>query len=351
MTATRLTLRRPDDWHVHLRDGAMLRAVLPFTARQFGRAVIMPNLRPPVATAADAIAYRNRILAALPSDAGFTPLMAAYLTDATDIDDLAAGHRDGALFAAKLYPANATTNSAAGVTDIGKIARVLDCMADIGMPLLIHGESTDPSVDVFDREAVFVDRILAPLLDRHRNLKVVLEHATTAEAVTFVRAHASSGRIAATITAHHLLINRSHIFQGGIRPHLYCLPIAKREKHRLALLEAATSGEPWFFLGTDTAPHPVSAKESACGCAGCFTAPAAIELYAEAFESVGKLGALEAFASLNGPLFHDLPPAEERIVLERANQTVPDRIRLSDGDEIVPFRGGETLLWTCKGKV
>lgn len=345
----RLTLRRPDDWHVHFRDGAMLRAVLPFTARQFGRAIVMPNLRPPVVTSADAVAYRERILAALPSGLSFTPLMTAYLTDTTDAADIVAGHRDGVLTAVKLYPAHATTNSAHGVTDLGKVAGVLDAMAEAGMPLLIHGEVTDADVDVFDREAVFLERVLAPLLERHPGLKVVLEHATTKEAVDFVRAHAATGRVGATITAHHLLINRTHLFQGGIRPHLYCLPIAKREHHRQALLEAATSGEGPFFLGTDTAPHTVASKECACGCAGIFTAPTALELYAEAFAAMGRLDALEAFASLNGPRFYGLPVAEERVVLERRTEVVPDVVLLPEGDGVLPFRSGEPLGWRFAG--
>ncbi|BAI72626.1 dihydroorotase [Azospirillum sp. B510] len=351
MPNERLVIRRPDDWHVHLRDGAMLKAVLPFTARQFGRAIVMPNLKPPVATSADAVAYRRRILDALPDGVAFTPLMVAYLTDGTDAADLAQGFRDGVFAAAKLYPANATTNSAHGVTDIARLAPVLERMAEIGMPLLIHGEVTDQSVDIFDREAVFIDRVLAPLLERHPTLRVVLEHVTTAEAVRFVRAHAASGRIGATITAHHLLINRSHIFQGGIRPHLYCLPIAKRETHRLALLEAATSGEGPFFLGTDTAPHTVTAKESACGCAGCFTAANALELYAEAFEEAGALDRLEAFASLNGPRFYNLPVSEEQVALERRPAVAPDLILVSEGDAVLPFRGGETLRWSFAGSV
>ncbi|MBP2292457.1 dihydroorotase [Azospirillum rugosum] len=349
MPTDRLVLRRPDDWHVHLRDGAMLKAVLPFTARQFGRAIIMPNLKPPVTRTADAVAYRERILAALPDGMAFTPLMTAYLTDGTDADDLAQGFQDGVFTAAKLYPANATTNSAHGVTDLGKIAGVLERMAEIGMPLLIHGEVTDAHVDIFDREAVFIDKVLSPLLERHKTLRVVLEHCTTAEAVAFVRDHAASRRVGATITAHHLLINRSHIFQGGIRPHLYCLPIAKRETHRVALLEAATSGEGPFFLGTDTAPHAVTAKESACGCAGCFTAANALELYAEAFEQAGALDKLEAFASLNGPRFYGLPVAEDKVVLERRESTTPDIVLTADGDAVLPFRSGETMRWSFAG--
>ena len=269
MTVDRLVLRRPDDRHVHFRDGSILTAVLPHTVRQFARAVVMPNLRPPAVSTADALAYRGRILAALPVGADFTPLMTVYLTDRTDPDDLAGGFRSGDLFAAKLYPAGATTNSEHGVTDLARLDPVLSRMAEIGMPLLVHGESTDPTVDVFDREAVFLETALVPLLDRFPTLRVVLEHATTSEAVALVRER--GGRLAATVTAHHLLINRTHLFQGGLRPHLYCLPVAKRESHRRALLEAVASGDPRFFLGTDTAPHPVSAKESACGCAGCFT--------------------------------------------------------------------------------
>ncbi|HEY0835636.1 MAG TPA: dihydroorotase [Azospirillum sp.] len=349
MPAPRLTLRRPDDWHVHLRDGAMLKAVLPFTAQQFGRAIVMPNLKPPVATTADAEAYRARILEALPTGSRFTPLMTCYLTDATDADDLARGAAAGVFTAAKLYPANATTNSAHGVTDLRRIDGVLARMAEIGLPLLIHGEVTDPEVDIFDREAVFVDTVLAPLLERHPTLRVVLEHVTTKEAVDFVRAHAASGRIGATITAHHLFINRSHIFAGGIRPHLYCLPIAKRELHRRALVEAAISGEGPFFLGTDTAPHAVTAKETACGCAGCFTAASAIELYAEAFEAAGALDRLEAFASLNGPRFYRLAVNEERIVLERTPSKVADVVLLAEGDGVLPFRSGETLNWRFLG--
>lgn len=349
MPTDRLVLRRPDDWHVHLRDGAMLKAVLPFTARQFGRAIIMPNLKPPVTRTADAVAYRERILAALPEGHSFTPLMTAYLTDGTDADDLAEGFEDGVFAAAKLYPANATTNSAHGVTDLGKIAPVLERMAEVGMPLLIHGEVTDADVDIFDREAVFIERTLAPLLERYKALRVVLEHATTAEAVAFVREHAASGRVGATITAHHLLINRSHLFAGGIRPHLYCLPIAKRETHRVALVEAATSGEGPFFLGTDTAPHAVTAKESACGCAGCFTAANALELYAEAFEEAGALDKLEAFASLNGPRFYGLPANEDKVVLERSPSTAPDIVLTADGEAVLPFRSGEATRWTFAG--
>jgi dihydroorotase len=341
--AETLTIRRPDDWHLHLRDGAALKSVLPFTAAQFGRAIVMPNLTPPITTAEAANAYRRRILAAVPRGMDFTPLMVAYLTNGTDPGALATGFRDGAFVAAKLYPAHATTNSSAGVTDIRNIDAVLERMADIGMPLLIHGEVTDPSVDIFDREAVFINNILEPLTNRLPSLRIVFEHATTERAVQFVR---QAGRnIGATITPHHLLLNRNAMFQGGIRPHHYCLPVVKREKHRLALIEAATSGDPHFFLGTDSAPHAVSAKETACGCAGIFNAPTAIELYAEVFDAAGALDRLEAFASLNGPRFYGLPVNEQRITLERSPMTVPNAVALPDGGEIRPFRAGEQLAW------
>ena len=285
-----ITLRRPDDWHLHLRDGAMLEAVLPFTARQFARAIIMPNLVPPVTTVAAAEAYRARILAALPASADFTPLMTCYLTDTTDPDELERGHRAGTFAAVKLYPAKATTNSAHGVSDIAKTYRALERMASLGLPLLVHGEVTDPAIDIFDREAVFIDTVLAPLHHRLPELKIVLEHVTTAEAVAFVGD--TGPTVAATITAHHLVINRNAIFAGGLRPHLYCLPIAKREKHRLALRRAATSGKAKFFLGTDSAPHPAADKENACGCAGIFTAPAALEIYTQVFAEDGALDRL-----------------------------------------------------------
>jgi dihydroorotase len=341
--ADRLTIRRPDDWHLHLRDGAALKAVLPFTARQFARAIVMPNLTPPVTTAAAANAYRDRILSALPAGLDFAPLMTAYLTDGTDPTDLAAGFRDGAFVAAKLYPAHATTNSAHGVTDIRNIDAVLERMAEIGMPLLVHGEVTDPTVDIFDREAVFIDTILVPLVNRLPRLRVVFEHATTERAVEFVCG--SGPNIGCTITPHHLLLNRNAMFQGGIRPHHYCLPVVKREKHRLALVDAVTSGDPHFFLGTDSAPHAVSAKEQACGCAGIFNAPTAIELYAELFDAVGALDKLEGFASLNGPRFYGLPVNEQRITLERSTTSVPDAVALPDGGEIRPFRAGEQVAW------
>ena len=342
MTAPpRLTLRRPDDWHLHLRDGEMLDAVLPATAARFGRAVVMPNLRPPVTGVDEALAYRGRILAALPAGARFQPLMTCYATDATDPGEVERGWREGVFAAVKLYPANATTNSDQGVTEIVRLGPVLERMQAIGMPLLVHGEVTDAAVDVFDREAVFISRVLSPLLAEFPRLKVVFEHITTEQAVEFVRGHAAGGRLAATITAHHLLINRNALFAGGLRPHAYCLPVAKRERHRKALVKAATSGEASFFLGTDSAPHPVAAKESACGCAGIFTAPAGIELYAEVFERAGALGRLEAFASLNGPRFYGLAPNDDTITLVRRPWTMPDQIA-----GVVPFRAGEEIAWT-----
>lgn len=336
MTNT-LTIRCPDDWHVHLRDDDMLHAVAPYTARQMGRAIVMPNLPEPVTTIKAARSYRARIQQA--TGAGFEPLMTAYLTDTIDADELAQGFTDGVFAAAKLYPAGATTNSDKGVTDISNVRDVLERMSEIGMPLLVHGEVTDPEVDIFDREAVFIHRVLQPLLDDFPALKVVFEHITTAQAVDFVRAQGP--RVGATITAHHLMINRSDIFKGGIHPHLYCLPVAKREQHRLALIEAATSGEESFFLGTDTAPHAAEAKESGCGCAGIFTALNAIELYAQVFEEHGALDKLEGFASMNGPKFYGLPVNEETITLKREPWTVPDAI--SNGVKV--FLGGETLNW------
>lgn len=340
----RLTLRRPDDWHLHLRDDAMLRAVLPPTAARFARAVVMPNLKPPVTTAAQAAAYRDRIVAALPEGASFQPLMTAYLTDRTDPDDLAAGHADGILTAVKLYPAGATTNSDAGVTDLGGLDPVLERMSAIGMPLLVHGEVTHPDVDIFDREARFLDEVLTPLARRHEGLRIVVEHATTSEAVDFVRAHGD--RVGCTITPQHLLANRNDMLVGGIKPHFYCLPVLKRATHQAALLEAATSGESGFFLGTDSAPHATHTKENACGCAGCYSAPAAIELYAEAFDLAGKLDQLEAFASLNGPRFYGLPVNEDTITLVRDSWTVPNAVAV-DGPaaQITPFHAGKALRW------
>jgi dihydroorotase len=337
-----ITLPRPDDWHVHLRDGAMLVLVLPHTARQFARAIVMPNLVPPVTTIAAARAYRERILAALPVGLDFTPLMTCYLTDASDPAEVARGYREGVFAAVKLYPARATTNSAFGVTDYERVMPVLERMAAIQMPLLVHGEVAEPEVDVFDREAVFLDRVLDPLRRRIPELRVVLEHVTTEEAAQYVEG--GGPNLAATITAHHLLINRNAIFAGGIRPHLYCLPIAKRERHRLALRRAATSGSTHFFLGTDSAPHAVPTKETACGCAGIFTAPCALELYAQVFDEEGALDRLESFTSLHGPAFYRLPVNEERVSLRREPHQVPAQI--GEGAEAVAvFRGGETLGW------
>jgi dihydroorotase len=337
-----ITLRRPDDWHVHLRDGALLEAVLPFTARSFARAIIMPNLVPPVTTMAAAETYRRRILAALPPGLEFTPLMTAYLSDDSDPDEIERGRRAGLFTAVKLYPAHATTNSAAGVTDIARTYRVLERMAGLGMPLLVHGEVTDPAIDVFDREAVFIDRILAPLMRRLPELKIVLEHITTSEAVDFVES--AGDTLAATITPHHLLINRNALFSGGLRPHLYCLPVAKRETHRLALRRAATSGNAKFFLGTDTAPHPIADKERDCGCAGIFAAPAALELYARVFAEEQALACFEAFASLNGPRFYGLPANEERVTLARRPWRVPQTVPTAAGP-LRPFLAGEEIAW------
>jgi dihydroorotase len=342
-----LRLRRPDDWHVHLRDGALLQAVAPATARQFARAIVMPNLSPPITTVAAGLDYRQRILAALPDGSGFTPLLTAYLTDTIDPAEIERGHAEGVFTACKLYPANATTNSAAGVTDLARLAPVLETMERIGMPLLIHGEVTDPEVDVFDREAVFLERHLEPLLRRHPGLKVVLEHITTAEAADFVRA--AGPNLAATITPHHLHINRNAMFRGGLRPDFYCLPVAKRELHRLALRAAAVSGDPKFFLGTDSAPHPRAAKEAACGCAGIYNAPYAIESYAAVFEAEGALERLEGFASEFGPRFYGLPLNEGTITLVRQPHTVPARLHGNDAAgssiDLVPFHAGEVLHW------
>jgi dihydroorotase len=337
-----ITIRRPDDWHVHLRDGAMMARVLPFTARRFARAIVMPNLAPPVIDIASALAYRERILAALPPGAAFTPLMTAYLTDGSDPHEIARGYADGVFAAVKLYPAHATTNSAHGVTDLARVMPVLERMAALGMPLLIHGESTDPEVDVFDREAVFIDRVLEPLRRRLPELRIVLEHITTAEAVAYIGE--TEQNLAATITAHHLIINRNAIFQGGIRPHLYCLPIAKREKHRLALRRAATGGDRRFFLGTDSAPHAIPTKETACGCAGIFTAPCALELYAEVFDEEDALDSFEGFASLHGAEFYRLPVNEDYVTLRRESWCVPTQIGDGDG-ALAPFRAGEMLRW------
>ncbi len=342
-----LTLRRPDDWHLHLRDGAMLAAVVPFTARQFARAIVMPNLTPPVTTVEAAEAYRAKIVAALPEGASFTPLMTCYLTDTLDPGELARGHASGAFTAAKLYPAGATTHSEAGITDIARIEGVLDKMQEIGMPLLVHGEVTDPDVDVFDREAVFIERVMAPMLTDFPELKVVFEHVTTEDAVAFVED--GGDNIAATVTAHHLLINRNALFEGGLRPHMYCLPVAKRETHRLALRRAATSGNPKFFLGTDSAPHAVSAKQSDCGCAGIFTAPLALELYAQVFDAEARLDKFEAFASLNGPAFYGLPANEDTVTLVRGTPAIPGDVTSGDGEIVRPFAPKHSLPWTIEG--
>jgi dihydroorotase len=339
----RLTIRRPDDWHVHLRDGDMLRAVAPYTARQFARAIVMPNLVPPVTTPEAAAAYRERIVTA--AGPGFTPLMTCYLTDETRPDELASGFEQGIWIAAKLYPAGATTNSASGVTDIRNIHPALERMEKIGMVLCVHGEVTDSEVDVFDREAVFIERILSRIVADFPKLKIVLEHITTAEAADFVLAHKTVG---ATVTPQHLVINRNAIFAGGLRPHAYCLPVAKREKHRLAVRKAATSGAPNIFLGTDSAPHPRHAKESACGCAGIFNAPFALESYAAVFGAEVALDKLEGFASENGARFYGLPLNEGTVTLERAEAQVPERIE-QDRIELVPFHAGETLGWKLAG--
>ena len=341
MTLQSITIRRPDDWHVHLRDGAMLDAVAPFTARQFARAIIMPNLAPPITTVAQAEAYRARIRAA--AGPGFTPLMTAYLTDDSDPDEIERGHRDGVWVAAKLYPAGATTNSASGVTDIANIARVLERMERIGMPLLVHGEVTDPAIDIFDREAMFIERVLLATLARFPALRIVFEHVTTRDAAELVTSGAYPN-LAATITPQHLILNRNALFDGGLRPHAYCLPVVKREEHRLAVRRAAVGGSSNVFLGTDSAPHVVGAKESSCGCAGLFNAPFAIEAYASVFDEEGALDRLEAFASENGPRFYGLPLNEERITLERGGELVPATI-----GEVVPFGAGGRFGWRLAG--
>lgn len=343
---TRLTLRRPDDWHVHLRDGEMLKAVAPYTARQFGRAIVMPNVVPPVISVADAVAYRERILAALPEGSDFTPLMTCYLVDHADAAEIGRGFGEGVFTAAKLYPAHATTNAAHGVTDVRTLYPALEAMQRIGMPLLVHGEVTDPDIDIFDREAVFIERVLSRLVSDLPELKVVFEHITTAEGVAFVEA--AGPNVAATVTPQHLIINRNALFAGGLRPHAYCLPVAKREQHRLAVRRAATSGSPKFFLGTDSAPHAVERKEADCGCAGIFNAPFALESYARVFEEEGALDRLEAFASENGPRFYGLPLNEDRVVLERAASEVPDALA-AGGSSLVPFHAGETLPWRFAG--
>ena len=334
-----LTISRPDDWHVHLRDGEVLAAVLPDTALRFARAIVMPNLKPPVRTVADATAYRESILAALPAGLIFEPLMTLYLTDNTSPDEIVKAKRSGFVHAVKYYPAGATTNSDSGVTDIRQLDAVLEAMQEVGLPLLLHGEVTDPGIDIFDREAVFIEQILAPLLQRLAKLNVVLEHITTRQAAEFVSE--APANVGATITAHHLLYNRNAMFQGGIRPHYYCLPVLKRETHREALVAAATSGNAKFFLGTDSAPHITSAKEAACGCAGIYTAHAAIELYAEAFEAAGALDKLEGFSSHFGPDFYGLPRNTDTITLEKQSHAVPAQ----HPGGITPLRAGEALAW------
>ena len=339
---TQITLTRPDDWHLHLRDGAALQAVLPDTARQFARAIVMPNLRPPVTTTELAIAYRERILAALPKGVSFEPLMTLYLTDNTTAHEIKRAKASGMIHGVKLYPAGATTNSDLGVSDLAKCTNALEAMQDAGLPLLVHAEVTDANVDVFDRESVFITRHMQPLLKQFPALKTVFEHITTKDAADFVAE--SSKNVAATITAHHLLMNRNDMFIGGIRPHHYCLPILKRESHRQTLIKAATSGNAKFFLGTDSAPHTKHAKEAACGCAGMYTAHAALELYAEAFESVNQLDKLEAFASFYGADFYGLPRNTAQITLQKTSWTVPNELAMGN-ESLVPLRAGQQIHW------
>lgn len=346
MSSDNLIIRRPDDWHVHLRDGDMLRDVVDFTARQFARAIVMPNLAPPVTTVAAGLAYRDRIMAALSDGLDFTPLITCYLTDTIDAGEVERGFTQGVFAACKLYPANATTNSSHGVTDIKNIYPVLEAMQRMGMPLLVHGEVTDPEIDIFDREAVFIDTVMSKIAKNFPALKVVFEHITTSDAVDFVMA--SGDNIAATVTPHHLAFSRNAIFQGGIRPHYYCLPIVKRDTHRVALRKAVTSGSKKFFLGTDSAPHAIGAKESACGCAGLFNAPFAMESYARTFEEEGALDQLEAFASENGPRFYGLPLNEDKIVLARKTIEVPKTYPVMD-TQIVPYLYGESIEWSFEG--
>jgi dihydroorotase len=341
-TPNSITLTRPDDWHLHLRDGATLASVLPHSARQFARAIVMPNLKPPVTTTAQAAAYRERILAALPSGMAFEPLMTLYLTDNTPPDEIRRAKESGFVHAVKLYPAGATTNSDAGVTALSKCYKALEVMQEVGMPFLVHGEVTDPEVDIFDREAIFIERVMQPLRRDMPALKIVFEHITTKDAAQYVSE--ADGQVAATITAHHLLYNRNEIFKGGIRPHYYCLPVLKREEHRQALVRVATSGSAKFFLGTDSAPHPKGLKEHACGCAGCYTALHAMELYAHAFDQAGALDQLEAFASYNGPAFYGLSPNPGTITLHRENWILPTELPMGDAT-VVPLNGGEAIGW------
>jgi dihydroorotase len=338
----RITITRPDDWHLHLRDGPAMAAVLADTARRFGRAIVMPNLKPPVTTTQQALHYRERILGELPDGSGFEPLMTLYLTDDTPPEEIARAKLSGRVLGVKLYPAGATTHSDAGVTRISRCFAALEKMEQLGLPLLIHGEVTDPHVDVFDRERAFIDEVLGPIVERFQGMKVVLEHITTRDAVHYVEV--TGPNVAATITAHHLLLNRNALFLGGLRPHHYCLPVLKREEHREALVEAAISGNPKFFLGTDSAPHPRAAKEAACGCAGVYSAHAAIELYAAAFEEAGALDRLEDFASRHGADFYGLPRNRDTITLVREEWTVPQTLRFGR-EELVPLRAGETVPW------
>jgi dihydroorotase len=338
----RLELTRPDDWHLHLRDGPAMAAVLADTARRFARAIVMPNLQPPVTTAQQALHYRERILGELPDGASFEPLMTLYLTDDTSPEEITRAKLSGHVHAVKYYPAGATTHSQAGVTRISRCFTALERMEKMGLPLLIHGESTDPAVDVFDREKAFIDEVLGPLVERFHGMKVVLEHITTRDAVQYVEV--TGANVAATITAHHLLLNRNALFLGGVRPHHYCLPVLKREEHREALVEAATSGNPKFFLGTDSAPHARNTKEAACGCAGIYTAHAALELYATAFEEAGALDKLEGFASEFGPAFYNLPRNKDTVTLVREEWTVPQTLAFGK-DTLVPLRAGETIPW------
>jgi dihydroorotase len=348
-TMTTLTITRPDDWHVHLRDGEALTTTVYDTSRYFGRAIVMPNLVPPVTNAELATQYHQRIIDAIPNDSRknkkLQPLMVLYLTDKTTPEEIKDAKATGIVFAAKLYPAGATTNSSSGVTHVDNIADVLAAMQEVGMPLLIHGEVTDHDIDIFDREAVFIDTILKPLVAKYSDLKIVLEHITTKNAVDFVKQ--AGDNVAATITVHHLLFNRNHMLVGGIRPHYFCLPILKRNIHQQALIEAATNGSDKFFLGTDSAPHPQHAKESDCGCAGCYTSHAAIELYAEVFEEVGALDKLEGFASLHGPAFYNLPVNDDKITLEKVEWQVPATLSFGE-DVVVPIRANDTIAWQIK---
>ena len=343
---TTLTIPRPDDWHLHLRDGAMLNAVLPETTRHFARAIIMPNLVPPVVTSGDAAAYKKRILAALPDNADFDPLMTLYLTESSDPKDVMAAAKSGLIQAVKLYPAGATTNSASGVRDLSAVMGVLECMAEIGLPLCVHGEVTDARVDIFDREAVFIETVLDPLRRELPELRVVMEHVTTKDGVDYIGE--TEKNLVGTITTHHLIINRNHILVGGIRPHYYCLPVAKREAHRVALRTAATSGDPRYFLGTDSAPHVDAAKETGCGCAGCFTATNTMPLLAHVFEEEGRLDALAAFASRNGPAFYGLPVNETTLTMVKCDRPTnfPDKIRFNDG-AVTVFDPGFPIYWTA----